>query len=107
MVNISSGAAVKGYPTWSLYCSTRAAREMFTQCVAKEGVIKTMNYSPGPVETDMQVQISTEAAESDLKARLGKMLKEGKLVKPEDTADKLLRTLVEDGYESGNRVEYR
>ena len=35
IVNISSLAAIQPFPTWSLYCAGKAARDMFHSCLSK------------------------------------------------------------------------
>ncbi len=54
VVNISSLMALRAQETWSLYCSGKAARDMFFQVVAaEEKGVTVLNYAPGPVLTDM------------------------------------------------------
>ncbi len=62
IVNISSGAAKRGYAGWSLYCASKAACENFIRSVAAEERYKkhpvvAINYNPSVMDTDMQVQI--------------------------------------------------
>ena len=38
IVNVSSLAAVLALPTWGVYCAGKAARDMFTSCVAEEAL---------------------------------------------------------------------
>jgi sepiapterin reductase len=57
IVNVSSLAALQPFDCWSLYCSAKAARDMFHRSIGLEGEhrnIKTLNYAPGPLDTDMQ-----------------------------------------------------
>ncbi|MGG8495263.1 SDR family NAD(P)-dependent oxidoreductase [Tenacibaculum sp. TC6] len=71
LINISSGAAVKPYEGWSVYCTSKAAIDMFTKTIAieqensKNGV-KCMSLYPGVVDTCMQAQIRN-TPESDFK----------------------------------------
>ncbi len=54
VVNVSSLMALRAQETWSLYCSGKAARDMFFQVVAEEEKgVTVLNYAPGPVLTDM------------------------------------------------------
>ncbi len=54
VVNISSLMALRAQETWSLYCSGKAARDMFFRVVAaEEKGVTVLNYAPGPVLTDM------------------------------------------------------
>ncbi len=59
IVNISSLAAVRPFPTLTQYSTWKAAREMYLQCVAEEfadrrdAALRTLSFAPGPMETDM------------------------------------------------------
>ena len=71
LVNISSGAAVKPYFGWSLYCSSKAALDMATKTIAAEqddveNGVKTVGIYPGVVETNMQIKIR-ETPETNFK----------------------------------------
>jgi len=62
IINISSGAAVKPYSGWTVYCATKAALDMMTQTISleQEGLVngaKVIAIYPGVVDTDMQAQI--------------------------------------------------
>lgn len=62
IINISSGAALKPYFGWAVYCSTKAAVNMLTQTLAVEQAevengVKVLAIAPGVVDTDMQVEI--------------------------------------------------
>ncbi len=56
VANISSGAAAKGIPYWSLYCTAKAALEGYVRALEAEGV-RTFNLNPGVIDTDMQAAI--------------------------------------------------
>jgi benzil reductase ((S)-benzoin forming) len=69
IINISSGAAVKPYYGWSLYCASKAAIDMMTKAVAVEqetieNGTKIVAIYPGVVDTDMQSQIRNSSPES-------------------------------------------
>ena len=55
LVNISSLAASQPINSWALYCSGKAAREMFYRCIALENegmddcVVRVLNYCPGTI----------------------------------------------------------
>lgn len=64
VVNVSSGASVKGYPTWGIYGSTKAALNHFTMTLsAEEPDVTTIAVRPGTVDTDMQAKIREEGAD--------------------------------------------
>lgn len=62
IINITSGAALKPYFGWSVYCSSKAAINMLTQTIAVEqaevkNAVKVLAIAPGVVDTDMQTEI--------------------------------------------------
>ncbi|MEO8235161.1 MAG: SDR family NAD(P)-dependent oxidoreductase [Flavobacterium sp.] len=69
IINISSGAAVKPYYGWSLYCASKVAIDMMTKAVAVEqktipNGTKIIAIYPGVVDTNMQEQIRKSSPES-------------------------------------------
>ncbi|EPJ50744.1 MAG: short-chain dehydrogenase/reductase SDR [Osedax symbiont Rs2] len=68
LANISSGAALAGYPGWSLYCAAKAGLENFIASVALEQNFESqpftaINIGPGVIDTDMQANIRKATAE--------------------------------------------
>ncbi len=60
LINISSGAAWKGYEGWSAYCAGKAGVALLTECLAMEEAdrgLRVHAVAPGIVDTDMQAQI--------------------------------------------------
>ena len=60
IVNVSSGAAYRPLEGWSAYCAGKAALAMLTRAVALETAgkgIRIFGFSPGTIDTDMQVKI--------------------------------------------------
>lgn len=71
IINITSGAALKPYFGWSVYCSTKAALNMLTESLALEqrdilNGVKLLAIAPGVVDTDMQAEIR-QSNEEDFK----------------------------------------
>lgn len=69
LVNISSGAAVKGYAGWSAYCASKAGVDRLTECVLLEeqsqlSFFRAYSIAPGIVDTDMQAQIRSTSKEN-------------------------------------------
>lgn len=69
IINISSGAAVKPYYGWSLYCASKAAIDMMTKAIAVEqetisNGTKIIAIYPGVVDTNMQTQIRKSSPEN-------------------------------------------
>ena len=59
VASISSGAALKAYSGWSLYCSAKAGLESYVRTVAVEqesepSPFVMLNVDPGVMDTDMQ-----------------------------------------------------
>ncbi len=60
IVNVSSGAAYRPLEGWSAYCSGKAGLAMLTRAIALETAgrgIRIFGFSPGTIDTDMQVKI--------------------------------------------------
>lgn len=60
IVNVSSGAAHRPLEGWSAYCAGKAGLAMVTRAVALETTgrgIRIFGFSPGTIDTDMQVKI--------------------------------------------------
>ncbi len=60
IVNVSSGAAFRPLEGWSAYCSGKAGLAMFTRAIALETAgkgIRVFGFSPGTIDTEMQVKI--------------------------------------------------
>jgi 3-oxoacyl-[acyl-carrier protein] reductase len=60
IVNVSSGAAHRPLEGWSAYCAGKAGFAMVTRSIALETAgrgIRIFGFSPGTIDTDMQVQI--------------------------------------------------
>lgn len=69
IITISSGAAVKPYFGWSLYCASKAAIDMMTKTIAVEqeslqNGAKIIAIYPGVVDTDMQGEIRKSTPEN-------------------------------------------
>ena len=62
VANISSGAALKGYAGWPLYCAAKAGLENYIRALAAEQAgashpFTCINIEPGVIDTDMQAEI--------------------------------------------------
>lgn len=69
LVNISSGAANKGYAGWSLYCGAKAALENVVRSVALEQPhlphpFTAISINPGLIDTEMQAEIRATSADN-------------------------------------------
>jgi sepiapterin reductase len=106
VVNISSGAAVKGYSGWSLYCAAKAGIENYIRAVALEQntyeyPVIAVNINPGIIDTDMQRMIrETDEVDFPQRQRFIDFKKNGALSTAEDAAQKIMR-IVEGNIEGG------
>ena len=59
IINVSSGAAHRPLDGWSAYCAGKAGLAMVTRSLALETRkgIRIFGFSPGTIDTDMQVKI--------------------------------------------------
>ena len=65
LMNISSGAAVKGYAGWGAYCSSKGAVDRLTECALVEEqsdkdsklCFRAYSIAPGVIDTEMQAKI--------------------------------------------------
>ena len=61
VVNVTSIAGVQSFPSWGLYCSVKAGREMFHNTLALEWAedprLKVLNYAPGPLDTNVGCRV--------------------------------------------------
>jgi NAD(P)-dependent dehydrogenase (short-subunit alcohol dehydrogenase family) len=94
LVNISSGAALKGRAGWAPYCAGKAAVDRLTEAVALEEAevgLRAYAVAPGVVDTAMQERIrsSTEAEFPDVE-RFRELQRAGAFNTPRFVADRLL-----------------
>lgn len=111
VVNTSSLAAIQPFLAKGVYCATKAAREMYLRVLAEEckmnDNIKILNYAPGPLDTAMQKEIrEREVVHPPVREAFVALFEEGKLVKPEDSADKCVSILLRNLFVSGSHIDY-
>lgn len=113
IVNISSGAGKKPYSSWSIYCGTKAALDLFTESVGVEqsGVVnetKIFSFAPGVVDTDMQSDIRSFTKEQFPNVERFKTMKsEDQLLKPSFVANRLLDIVEQDSFDNGEICDIR
>ncbi|KAI9106144.1 hypothetical protein DFS34DRAFT_48555 [Phlyctochytrium arcticum] len=107
LINISSLAGIQPFDCWGVYCAVKAARDMYHQTIAvEEPKIRTLNYAPGPLDTDMQDRIRKEMPDVPLREVYTSMHTEGKLVQPADSARVLIRMMEQNEFQNGAHVDY-
>lgn len=91
VVHISSGAAQKSYPAWSVYGATKAALDHHARIVAAEGQahIRAASIAPGVIDTAMQGEIRANEA-FPMRRRFLDLQADGALQSAEATAAALL-----------------
>src|SRR5690606_17031869 len=107
IVNVSSGAALKGYAGWSLYCAAKAGMESFIRAIAVEEKFQAhpfipVSVDPGVIDTDMQALIR-EALPSDFPEveRFRKRKAEGGLAHPDAVAKGIIAVATRQDLEAG------
>ncbi|OUS37757.1 short-chain dehydrogenase ['Osedax' symbiont bacterium Rs2_46_30_T18] len=111
LANISSGAALGGYPGWSLYCAAKAGMENFIASIALEQDLESdpfcaINIGPGVIDTDMQASIRKAKAE-DFPAveRFIDRKESGDLRPPETVAADIFAITEQSIVENGRRYD--
>ncbi|XP_026198822.1 sepiapterin reductase b [Anabas testudineus] len=95
VVNVSSLFALQAMPSWVLYCTAKAAREMMFRVLAEEEPnIKVLSYSPGPMDTEMQQEI----------LRLTGVSRH--LLPCQEPAAKLTKLLLDNSFASGTHHDF-
>lgn len=103
ILNISSGAAISAHHGLALYCSSKSALEMLTECIFEEQKllkqVKILAFRPGIMNTDMQKRMRRSSKKDFVKVDLYKRLfKENKLLSPEEVAKKIYLVLNSNKY---------
>lgn len=111
--NISSGAAVNPYESWSLYCSSKAGLDMMTKVISKEqkeiklGVSITSIY-PGIVDTEMQAEARNTSPEKFKSVqRFIDFYQKGELSTPKQVAEKIYYLDVAGEFKNGRILDVR
>ncbi len=99
LVNISSGAGRGPIPSWSAYCASKAALDMFSLTFYKEEKekgrsIKVYAVAPGVIDTSMQEKIRSvnENSFSSIQ-RFVDLKNNAKLIGPEVVVNKIIKLL--------------
>lgn len=110
IINVSSLAAIQPFETWGIYCAGKAARDMFHQVLAlehKESALKSLNYAPGPLDTDMQEEIrDSPTVHKQTQEYFIDLKNNNKLVDASISALKLVSIIVDESYQSGSHIDF-
>jgi benzil reductase ((S)-benzoin forming) len=97
--NLTTGAADKPIPGWSVYCSSKSAIHMILDVlsVEKENTIKLRHYDPGVVDTEMQEYIRSRKEDNfPLVEKFTNYKNENKLRKASEVANEIIDIINED-----------
>ncbi|MPC19974.1 Sepiapterin reductase [Portunus trituberculatus] len=107
VIHVSSLCAVEPFKSWGLYCTGKAGRDMLFRVLAAEYPdIRVLNYAPGPLDTNMQVEGRTLTRDEELRKLMSSMKEEGKLVPCDASAKKLLQIIQKDEFKSGEHIDF-
>lgn len=107
IVNVSSLTAVQAMPYMSAYCTGKAARDMLHQCLAcEEEDARVLNYAPGPMDTDMSIDIQNNCGNEVSRTFFKEMREKGTILKTDDSAEKLVRILKGNDFKSGAHIDF-
>lgn len=113
VITVTSGASKRAIYGWSAYCSAKAGVNLFTACAAEEendheNGVAFAAFSPGVMDTDMQVTIRSASRENFKPVDDFRGLKEdGKLRPAHVVADKLLQVLLSAEFPNGEFVDIK
>ncbi|XP_052091835.1 sepiapterin reductase-like [Mytilus californianus] len=107
VINISSLTAIRAFKSFSLYCTVKAARDMFYKVMAEEEPnIRVLSYAPGPCETDMQIKCRENTSDPEVKQMFESMHNEGNVLECDTSIQKLVQILETDTFVSGAHIDY-
>uniref|UniRef100_A0A915PPF8 Sepiapterin reductase n=1 Tax=Setaria digitata TaxID=48799 RepID=A0A915PPF8_9BILA len=111
ILNVTSLLAIKAFPSMAQYSVGKAAREAFFRTLAvEEPNLRILNYSPGPVQTDMHNEIAKtsydEGVRKSFQAQADNSEVNRRTLSPKETVAKMLSVLEEDKFESGSRYDF-
>eukprot|EP00112_Aurelia_sp_Birch-Aquarium-sp1_P011126 Seg2346.9 transcript_id=Seg2346.9/GoldUCD/mRNA.D3Y31 product="Sepiapterin reductase" protein_id=Seg2346.9/GoldUCD/D3Y31 len=107
VLNISSLCAVQEMPYMSLYCTGKAARDMLFKCLACENEdTRVLNYSPGPMETAMSLDIQLNCGNEESRKLFAEMREKKTIIETDVSAAKMIRILKGNDYKSGAHVDF-
>ena len=111
IVNITSLCGIDPFKTHMMYCTGKAAREMHHRVLATEqaatGRVRVLQYSPGPMDTEMQKTIrESPRVDPELRRQFADMKVRGTLIPPAKSSERGVRLAISGEYETGAHVDY-
>lgn len=106
VINITSMVGRIPFSNLSMYGSGKAAREIFFKVLSEEQPkVVVLNYSPGPVQTEMFDSICDTAESTELRKSFNE-IREKSVLTTDQTVGKLLNILEKGDYKSGDTIDY-
>ncbi|KAI1728381.1 short chain dehydrogenase domain-containing protein [Ditylenchus destructor] len=112
IVNITSLLSIKPYPSFTQYSVAKAAREAYFRSFAVEHPkCRVLNYSPGPVDTQMHTQVVEMSYDEEVKKLFGRRYEQSdaihrNLLSPCETVKRFIKIVEQNSFENGSRVDY-
>uniref|UniRef100_A0A182JU63 Sepiapterin reductase n=1 Tax=Anopheles christyi TaxID=43041 RepID=A0A182JU63_9DIPT len=109
VINITSKACLVPFQSMTYYCAGKAAREMYFRVLAEEEAtagVTVLNYSPGPVDTEMTVDLQANSNAADIRDYFKTLRDTTTILTTDQTTAKFLHILQNGLFKSGdhNRV---
>jgi len=107
-INISSILAVQPLTTWGHYCGGKAARDaVFRVLAVEQPQSLVLNYAPGPLDTPMIAELLADhRTDQVVRAMFEDLKRTGALLRPTDSASKLVALLRKRNFKSGDHVDF-
>uniref|UniRef100_T2MGM6 Sepiapterin reductase n=1 Tax=Hydra vulgaris TaxID=6087 RepID=T2MGM6_HYDVU len=107
VIQISSLAAIKPLRYSGLYCCAKASMDMFMKSLNFDiPCIRTLNYAPGPMDTDMAKELLCNSGDNETKKIFENLYNDKKIIDPRDSAKKLITLLEQDKFLSGSHIDF-
>lgn len=107
VVNVTSKACLIPFKSMAFYCAGKAAREMYFKVLAdEESDLVVLNYSPGPVDTAMTVEIQDRTNAEEVRNYFKDLRDTTTILTTQQTTDKFLSILETGLFQSGDHVDY-
>lgn len=104
VVNISSLCGSVPFSNMAMYGSAKAARNLFFKVLAvEEPAVRVLNYSPGPVDTDMVSEVISNIKDTSVKSEFVNLKETQTILKPVQTIGRLLGILTDGAYKSDRK----
>ncbi|XP_075158170.1 sepiapterin reductase [Haematobia irritans] len=109
VVNVTSLCSIEPFISMGLYCSGKAAREMYFKVLAveeKDNDTLVLNYAPGAIDTDMTLIIQEDTFNVDLKEAFQTQRDNRTMLTTQQTAEKFIKVLEDVAFETGAHIDY-